>query len=87
MTHCSQRIGDTYFRTPRTTIKQFVHLLSILDQNPEVAWSDLIGSIPVEADDEPDTNAPVGDLEDSPDGEAPDQTAEGADDDLATFKL
>ena len=34
MEHCSQRIGEAYFRTPRNTTKSFVHLLSILDQNP-----------------------------------------------------
>ena len=38
MTHCSQRIGEAYFRTPRNTIKSFVHLLSILDQNPGTDW-------------------------------------------------
>ncbi|MGQ4819019.1 BREX system ATP-binding domain-containing protein, partial [Enterococcus faecium] len=34
MTHCSSRIGDAYFRTPRTTIKEFVNLLAVLEQNP-----------------------------------------------------
>ena len=34
MQHCSQRIGEAYFRTPRNTIKEFVNLLAVLDQNP-----------------------------------------------------
>ena len=43
MAHCSQRIGEAYFRTPRNTIKSFVHLLSILDQNPGTDWRSYSG--------------------------------------------
>ncbi len=46
MDHCAKRIGDAYFRTPRTTVKQFINLLAILEQNPEVRWSDLIPGLP-----------------------------------------
>jgi hypothetical protein len=42
MTHCSDRIGESYFRTPRNTITAFVNLLAVLEQNPGVEWSDLI---------------------------------------------
>ena len=38
MTHCSKRIGDAYFRTPRNTITAFVGMLSVLSQNPGVDW-------------------------------------------------
>ena len=41
--HCSKNIGDAYFRTPRNTIKAFVDLLSILEQNPDLNWKTLIG--------------------------------------------
>lgn len=41
--HCGKRIGDSYFRTPRNTIKAFLDLLAILEQNPEADWTDLIG--------------------------------------------
>ena len=34
MTHCSGRIGDAYFRTPRNTVTAFVNMLSVLEQNP-----------------------------------------------------
>jgi bacteriophage exclusion system BrxC/D-like protein len=54
MTHCSQGLGDAYFRTPRQTIKQFVHLLSILDQHPHMSWRDLIGTVPLAPDPTPD---------------------------------
>lgn len=53
MEHCSRRIGDTYFRTPRTTITSFVSLLAVLEQNPGTAWEDLLGGIEVA----PDTGA------------------------------
>jgi len=50
MEHCSKRIGDTYFRTPRTTITAFINMLAVLDQNPGSAWQDLLGGIEVAAD-------------------------------------
>lgn len=54
MTHCSNRVGDAYFRTPRTTIKEFVNLLAVLDQNPGVKWTDLIGRVEIEPEGNPD---------------------------------
>ena len=47
LTHCSQKIGDAYFRTPRNTIKAFVDMLSVLEQNKQIAWNDLIESIDI----------------------------------------
>ena len=72
MTHCSQRIGDAYFRTPRNTVTAFVSMLSVLEQNPHVSWRELIGTVNV-AEDRGD------DLSDIPDDQA--------DDELASFKL
>ena len=72
MTHCSDRIGDAYFRTPRNTVTAFVNMLSVLEQNPGVDWHGLIGSVEV-AEDGGD------DMSDVPDDEA--------DDELASFKL
>jgi hypothetical protein len=54
MSHCSNRVGDAYFRTPRTTIKEFVNLLAVLDQNPGVDWADLIGRVELAAEPNPD---------------------------------
>ena len=50
MAHCSGRIGEAYFRTPRNTVTAFVNLLSVLEQNPGVKWSDLIEKIEIEED-------------------------------------
>lgn len=30
MEHCANRIGDSFFRTPRTTITAFINLLAVL---------------------------------------------------------
>jgi hypothetical protein len=57
MTHCSKRIGDTYFRTPRTTIKHFADLLAILEQNPGSNWEALVGAVSLEAETNPDLAA------------------------------
>lgn len=56
MTHCSQRIGDAYFRTPRNTVKAFVHLLSVLEQNPTARWQELLDHVEV-APDQPEEPA------------------------------
>ena len=53
LSHCANKIGESYFRTPRTTIKSFLDLLSILEQYPNYKWSDLIGSVDVQPDIEP----------------------------------
>jgi P-loop Domain of unknown function (DUF2791) len=50
MEHCSKRIGDAYFRTPRTTITSFINLLAVLEQNADAAWQELLGGIEVSQD-------------------------------------
>lgn len=50
MQHCSKRLGESYFRTPRTTITSFIDLLAILDAHPEVLWTSLVEEHPVEPD-------------------------------------
>jgi hypothetical protein len=45
MAHCSERLGDAYFRTPRETIRGFLDLLAMLEQHPGLQWSDLIGKV------------------------------------------
>lgn len=50
MEHCADRIGDSFFRTPRTTITAFINLLAVLEQNPGTEWVSLIGAVEVKAD-------------------------------------
>ena len=71
--HCSQKIGDAYFRTPRNTIKAFVDLLAVLDQSDTLKWDQLIGN--VEIDKEVDTDMPM------------EATERAEEDELATFRL
>ena len=51
MDHCNRRIGEAYFRTPRTTVKAFVQMLAVLDQNPSAKWQELLGDVQITADD------------------------------------
>jgi bacteriophage exclusion system BrxC/D-like protein len=67
MEHCSSRVGDAYFRTPRNTITQFVNLLAVLEQNPDTDWQTLIGDVSIPQDFNPDL-LPL-------DGEDSDETA------------
>ncbi|MDQ1248818.1 MAG: hypothetical protein QG597_3192 [Actinomycetota bacterium] len=60
MQHCNNVIGDTYFRTPRTTVKEFLNLLAVLEQNPGSDWRSLIGTIAIAPEGNPDL-APLND--------------------------
>ncbi|MEE4379519.1 MAG: ATP-binding protein [Candidatus Competibacteraceae bacterium] len=73
LAHCSKRIGDAYFRTPRNTIKAFVDLLAVLEQNHELQWTQLIEQIHLE--EERDSDMPVTGVDNS------------GEDELATFRL
>lgn len=50
MEHCASRLGEAYFRTPRTTITAFINLLAVLEQNPDASWRELIGSTEIASD-------------------------------------
>ncbi|WP_321935442.1 ATP-binding protein [Paraburkholderia sp. J8-2] len=50
MHHCEKRVGESYFRTPRTTITAFINLLSVLEQYPETPWTAMIEKLVVEKD-------------------------------------
>jgi len=80
--HCSRKIGDAYFRTPRNTVTAFVNMLSLLEQNPGTGWRDLIGMVDI---------APPDSIEDRAAGEAPQlydaPPAIDPDEELARFRL
>jgi hypothetical protein len=54
MSHCANRVGDAYFRTPRNTIKEFLNLLAVLAQNSGVDWRDVISDVRIEPESNPD---------------------------------
>jgi hypothetical protein len=50
LAHCSKKIGDAYFRTPRNTIKAFVDVLAVLEQSPQLQWTQLVDKVCVESE-------------------------------------
>lgn len=74
MNHCHKHIGEAYFQTPRNTIVAFIHLLAILEQNPNASWHELLGTVKVAVDN--------GDSLLTMDGAEADE-----DDELASFKI
>lgn len=80
MTHCSNRMGAKYFQTPRNTIKAFVQLLSILEQNRAASWEELLGAVSIEDDENPE-------LQPLPNSDAAQPSVAMADDGLTEFRL
>lgn len=78
MSHCSDRIGEAYFRTPRNTVTAFVNLLAVLEQNRGVEWHDLIQKVEVQADGGDD----LSDLDEATGAQVAEE-----DDDLTSFRL
>jgi hypothetical protein len=68
---CQQRMGAAYFQTPRDTVKDFIGLLNVLQQNPSADWRALIGQLKTQAPAPPESEVAVADH----------------DDDLASFKV
>lgn len=55
LVYCHQRIGAAYFQTPRETVKSFVGLLRVLEQNPNNTWRELLtlDAVPAQAEKDP----------------------------------
>jgi hypothetical protein len=100
--HCSRRVGDRYFRTPRNSIKEFVSLLAVLEQNPGASWQGLLPNVRVETEQnrdlapmpedaespEPETNrASTGGMPAESRAEPATDRDEPDDDELASFRL
>lgn len=89
MEHCSSRIGDAYFRTPRNSIKGFLDLLAVLEQNPQMAWTDLIDSIEIATESNPDLE-PIdtgNETTATPATQTPTPHTYDPDDELSSFRL
>ncbi len=50
MNHCAKKLGNDFFRTPRTTITAFINMLAVLEQNAGASWQDLLGQVEPERD-------------------------------------
>lgn len=77
LTHCSRTLGSDYFLTPRDSVKAFVGLLSVIEQNPGIEWKALLSQARIEKEIDPESQ-PV-----SPDPDPPSPDEE----DLETFRL
>jgi hypothetical protein len=80
MAHCSQTIGDAYFRTPRNTITAFIDLLAVLEQNPQVKLEELIQNQTIQVEAEMATPTKIYRNRDL-------VSVSAQDDDLASFEL
>lgn len=69
--HCSNKLGASVYQTPRDATKSFVGFLSVLEQNPNVKWETLLGSVEIEQSKE----------------ELSDNSLIEQDDELTSFKL
>ena len=84
--HCSKKIGDDYFRTPRNTIRAFLDLLAILEQNPGADWGTLLGAIDI-VPDRPTSQPDIHDEAAALDSAQNPTAANDGDDSLANFSL
>jgi len=89
MAHCAERVGDAYFRTPRTTIKEFVNLLAVLDQNPGLDWRTLIGQVNLAPETNPDLAPflPAASDDGPPDDRGAGRASAGDDDELSDIRF
>jgi len=71
MEHCSKKLGSDYFKTPRDVVKSFVGLLSVLEQNPNANWEEILAGTSITKSIDPEASNPDN----------------GFDDDLTTFKI
>lgn len=69
---CQQRMGAAYFQTPRDTVKDFVGLMQVLQQNTQTSWTQLLDAKQAE----PFVSAPASDV----------GTDQG-EDDMSSFRL
>jgi hypothetical protein len=79
MAHCAALLGANFFLTPRETVKAFVGLLSVLEQNPGVDWRTLLSQTTVERPLDRDAEEEATQGDENPTEKGPD--------DLATFRL
>ena len=54
MDQSSRQLGADFFMTPRDSVKAFVGLLSVLDQNPGTTWRSMLADTKIEKTADPD---------------------------------
>ena len=79
MNHCSRTLGSDFFLTPRDSVRAFVGLLSVIEQNPGTDVAALLPTLKVDREVDPETVSGALDSEALP--------STPADDELSSFKL
>ena len=87
MRHCSEKIGDAYFRTPRNSVTAFINLLAVLEQNPGASWQELLEQVQVKTETNPDLRPLEDEVQDADEPAASPTVAKPSDDELTSFKL
>jgi hypothetical protein len=87
MEHCSKKIGAAYFRTPGNTITSFVNFLSVLEQNRQAKWQEILGTVDINPDINPDLDLPIEESELEPSEKTESNSLSEAEKTLAVFKL
>ncbi len=83
MNHCGSTLGADFYLTPRDSVKAFVGLLSLMEQNPEARWQSLLPQTVIHRSDDPEAGPPVpDDVEKNPTGGSDSPEA-----DLTSFRL
>ena len=83
MNHCSSTLGAEFYLTPRDSVKAFVGLLSVMEQNPGIEWQSLLARSVIDRLEDPEGGTPVPD-----EGESQkEEKSLDRESDLATFKL
>jgi len=80
LNHCSRTLGAGFYQTPRDSVKAFVGFLSVLEQNPNADWRQMLDGVKLESTSDPEAE-PI-----SSEDEAQETPVE-KNDDLTTFTL
>jgi P-loop Domain of unknown function (DUF2791) len=82
MAHCGSTLGADYYLTPRDSVKAFVGLLSVIEQNPNTNWQALFKQLATDRSVDPEAGAP-----DADEDQTPSAPFSKTDDDLTSFRL
>lgn len=87
MEYSFKKIGEIYFRTPRNTIKAFVNLLAVLEQNKDLKWQEMLGNVEIDRETNPDLEPLPVDVDTIQSSTNNERQQQGGGDNLETFKL
>lgn len=85
----ARRLGSQSFQTPRELVRDFVGLLRVLEQNPDVAWTDLLANFSgaSSTEEESDASSSPADPTSSRKASGQGNDEDEDEDDLTTFRL